>query len=65
VNFINPRRSRGDVSALGHMEVPEAEIRYPVKVPGREFTLAEIAGRTTRESCFLVAGSRVYDVTTW
>jgi hypothetical protein len=47
------------------MEVPEAEIRYPVKVPGREFTLAEIAGRTTRESCFLVAGSRVYDVTTW
>ena len=44
---------------------PATEIQYPVKVPGREFTMAEISTHTTRESCFLVAGSRVYDVTTW
>ena len=46
-------------------EFDEAALQLPVKVPGREFTLAEIAGHASRESCYLVAGSRVYDVTTW
>ena len=42
-----------------------SHVVFPVAVPGAEFTMEEIARHNTRESCYLVAGGRVLDVTTW